>query len=146
MNEEHFEKLRRSCLGAKISRYMKSGIEIERAGVAKVSFPFHGELTQNAGFLHGAILFEAADTAAFVAANSVEETHSVLTADFFIRLLRPVQYEGIYAIAEVVHQGRTLITVRADVYSDSGKLVATGQGTYIVSEIPLKDVLGYEEP
>lgn len=124
---------------------MKSEIEILEPGVARVSFPFHEELTQNAGFLHGAVMFEAADTAGFVAANSVEETFSVLTADFYIRLLRPVQYEGIYSIAKVVHQGKTLVTVSADVFSESGKLVATGQGTYVVSDIPLTEVPGYGE-
>jgi uncharacterized protein (TIGR00369 family) len=143
---DHLVKLRRSCLAAEISRFLQRGIEIERPGVARVSIPFHSELTQNAGFLHGALFFEAADTAGFIAANSVEETYSVLTADFFIRLLRPVQREGIYAVAEVVHQGRTLITARAEVFSDAGKLVAAGQGTYIISDIPLASVPGYKSP
>ena len=82
-------------------------------------------------------------TAGFIAANSVEDTYSVLTADYYIRLLRPVQREGIHAIGEVIHQGRALITVRSQVFSDGGKLVATGQGTYFVSQIPLAEVPGY---
>jgi uncharacterized protein (TIGR00369 family) len=140
---EHLENLKRSCLGATISRFLHRGIEIPEPGVARVTIPFHPELTQNSDFVHGAVLFEAADTAGFIAANSVEVTFSVLTADYYIRLLRPVQREGILAVGEVVHQGRTLITVRSQVFSDGGKLVATGQGTYIVSQIPLARVPGY---
>ncbi|HEX3070807.1 MAG TPA: PaaI family thioesterase [Thermoanaerobaculia bacterium] len=143
-NATHLEKLRRSCLGATISRYLRSEIEILQPGKARVTIPFHPELTQNAGFLHGAILFDAADTAGFVAANSVEETYSVLTADFYIRLLRPVEKESIVAVGEVVHRGHSLITTRSDVFNESGKLVAACQGTYSISRILLTDVPGYE--
>lgn len=143
VSPQHLESLRRSCLGARISRFLTSEIEIPEPGVARVTIPFHPELTQNADFVHGAVFFEAADTAGFIAANSVEETYSVLTADYYIRLLRPVQREGIQAIGEVVHKGRSLITVQSQVFSASGKLVAAGQGTYSISQIPLSDVPGY---
>lgn len=144
VSPEHLENLLRSCSGATISRFLGKTIEILKPGHARVTLPFHPELTQNSDFVHGAVLFEAADTAGFVAANSIEETYSVLTVDYYIRLLRPVQREGIYADAQVLHHGRTLITVRSDVYNESGKLVATGQGTYIVSQILLSQVPGYQ--
>jgi uncharacterized protein (TIGR00369 family) len=143
VSPEHLENLIRSCSSARITRFLGSVIEIPRPGVARVTIPFHPELTQNANFVHGAVIFEAADTAGFVAANSVEEAYSVLTIDYYVRFLRPVQGEGVYAVAEVVHQGRTLITARSEVYSAGGKLVGTGQGTYFVSQIPLAQVPGY---
>ncbi|MGV9881605.1 PaaI family thioesterase [Streptomyces sp. NPDC003006] len=140
----HFEKLTRCCMSCKISRFLSKTIEIEEAGVARVAIPFHGDLTQNADFLHAAMMFEVGDTAGFVAANSMEETFSVLTVDYHINLIRPVQKEGIYAVGKVVTAGKTIYVARSDIYSDSGKLVAAGQGTYTVSKIPLTDLEGYE--
>ena len=70
----HFERLTRCCMKCRISQFLDKTIEIEKAGVARVAIPFNGDLTQNAGFLHAAMLFEVADTAGFMAANSMEET------------------------------------------------------------------------
>jgi uncharacterized protein (TIGR00369 family) len=142
----HIEKLTRCCMRASISQFLKAQIVVEKPGVARVSAAFHRELTQNSDFLHGAILFQVADTAGFVAANSLEETYSVLTADYHINFMRPVQGEGVYAIGEVIHGGKTLMVVRSLVYTESGKLVASGQGTYLVTKILLRDVPGYEQP
>ncbi|MBC2904245.1 PaaI family thioesterase [Streptomyces cupreus] len=141
----HFEKLTRCCMRCKISRFLNKTIEIEKAGVARVAIPFQPDLTQNADFLHAAMLFEVGDTAGFMAANSMEETYSVLTVDYHINLIRPVQNEGVYAVGEVVTAGRTLYVARSDVYSESGKLVAAGQGTYTVSKILLSDLDGYDD-
>lgn len=141
----HFEKLTRCCMNCKISRFLNKTIEIDEAGVARVAIPFHGDLTQNADFLHAAMMFEVGDTAGFVAANSMEETFSVLTVDYHINLIRPVQKEGIYAVGKVVTAGKAIYVARSDVYSDSGKLVAAGQGTYTVSKIPLTELEGYAD-
>lgn len=141
----HFEKLTRSCMNCKISRFLNKTITIEKAGLARVAIPFPAELTQNSDFLHAAMLFEVGDTAGFMAANSMEETYSVLTVDYHINLIRPVRKEGVYAVGEVVTAGRTIYVARSDVYSDSGKLVAAGQGTYTVSKILLSDLDGYED-
>ena len=51
--------------------------------------------------------------------------------------------QGIQAVGEVVTAGKTILVARSDVYSDSGKLVAAGQGTYTVSRIPLTELDGY---
>jgi uncharacterized protein (TIGR00369 family) len=91
------------------------------------------------------MLFEVGDTAGFMAANSMEETYSVLTVDYHINLIRPVRKEGIYATGEVVTAGKTIYVARSDVYADSGKLVAAGQGTYAVSKILLTDLDGYND-
>lgn len=139
----HLENLTRCCLRARISRFLQATIAVERPGVARVGVPFHAELTQNSDFLHGAILFEVADTAGFVASNSLEETYSVLTVDYHVNFMRPVQREGVYAVAEVTHHGKTLMVTRSQVFAESGKLVAAGQGTYLVTTIPLVSLEGY---
>ncbi len=141
----HFEKLTRCCMKCKISKFLNKEITIGKAGVARVAIPFNGDLTQNSDFLHAALLFEVGDTAGFMAANSMEETYSVLTIDYHINLMRPVQKEGVYAVGEVVNAGKTLYVARSNIFADSGKLVAAGQGTYMVTKILLSDLDGYDD-
>lgn len=141
----HLEKLTRCCMRAKISQFLNKEITITKPGVARVAIPFHSELTQNSGFLHAALMFEVGDTAGFMAANSLEETFSVLTIDYHINLVRPVQNEGIYAIGEVLNAGKTLYVARSNIYTDNGKLAAAGQGTYMVTKILLTEIEGYND-
>lgn len=142
-NNLHLVRLKNSCLAANISQFLEREINIEEPGRARLSIPFNEQLTQNANFLHGAVLFEMADTAGFVAANSIERTHSVLTVDYHINFLRPVQREGIYAVGEVINVGKRLIVAQSRVYTESDKLVAVGQGTYAISNILLSEVEAY---
>lgn len=144
-SQTHFEKLTRCCMKCRISQFLDKKITIEKAGIARVEVPFQPDLTQNSGFLHAAVLFEVGDTAGFMAANSMEETYSVLTVDYHINLMRPVREEGVFATSEVVNAGKTLYVARSDIYTESGKLAAAGQGTYMVSKILLTDLDGYEE-
>jgi uncharacterized protein (TIGR00369 family) len=145
MASTHFEKLTRCCMKAKISRFLNKEITIEKPGVARVAIPFQPDLTQNSDFLHAALLFEVGDTAGFVAVNSLDETYSTLTVDYHINLMRPVQKEGVYAIGEVVNAGRTICVARSSIYTASGKLVAAGQGTYMMTKILLADLDGYND-
>ena len=144
-SDTHFEKLTRCCMKCRISQFLDKKITIEKAGVARVAVPFHADLTQNSGFVHAAVLFEVGDTAGFMAANSMEETYSVLTVDYHINLMRPVREEGVFATSEVVNAGKTLYVARSDIHTESGKLVAAGQGTYMVSKILLTELDGYED-
>ena len=141
----HFEKLTRCCMKANISRFLRKEITIEKAGVARVAIPFNGDLTQNSNFLHAAIMFEVGDTAGFVAVNSMQETYSTLTVDYHINIMRPVQNEGIYAIGEVINAGKTLYVARSNIYTEGGKLVAAGQGTYVITSIRLTNLDGYND-
>lgn len=142
----HFERLRRTCLGSPIARRHGYTIEIDAPGRARVVIPFDPDLTQNTGRLHGAVLFEAADTAGFVAANSVEATYGVLTVDYQISFVRSALAGGVTAVAQVLHAGRTLIRAESRVLDEAGDLLALGHGTYLVTRVPLAEVPGYLEP
>ena len=140
---DHLERLKRCCIHARISQCLDRRIEIGKPGHARVSIPFPPDLTQNSGFLHGAALFEIADTAGFIAANSLEGTYSVLTVDYHINILRSVTSGDLHAIGEVIKRGRSLIIARSEVYADPDHLIAAGQGTYMVTNVLLRDIEGY---
>lgn len=144
--EEHLERLKKCCLMAPITQKLEQVIEIPEKGKCSITMPFQPALTQNTGLMHGAVIFEAADTAGFIAANSTENIYSVLTAECNINFLRPVASGGIRAEATVVHRGKTLIVCTVQVYNEQGKLVAESRGTYLVSDIPLSEVPGYATP
>jgi uncharacterized protein (TIGR00369 family) len=129
---------------APISQHLKREIEIPEAGKCRVTIPFNKEFTQNSGLLHGALVFEIADTAGFIAANSTEQEYSVLTAAFNINFFRPVASGIIIAEATVIHRGKSLIVCTTRVTNENQKPVAEGNGTYQVSNVLLATIPGYD--
>lgn len=102
---------------------------------------FHG-----GGGLHGHILFKALDDAAFFAANSRVREELVLTAEFHVRFLRPVQEGRLRAEGRVVQRSRRLVVAEAVVLDERGREVARGSGSFLPSGLPLVEVPGYLAP
>ena len=87
-------------------------------GRAVLRLPFRAELAQQHGFFHAGALTTLADTAAGYAAFTLMlEGAAVLTAEFKTNFLRPGRGAAAVARAEVLKPGRTLMAVRADVFS-----------------------------
>ena len=86
-------------------------------GRAALRLPFRAELAQQHGFFHAGALTTLADTAAgYAAFTLMPEDAAVLTVEFKMNLLRPGRGPAAVARAEVLKPGRTLMTVRADVF------------------------------
>ncbi len=100
---------------------------------------FHG-----GGGLHGHVLFKALDDAAFFAANSRVREVLVLTAEFHVRFLRPVQEGRLEARGRVVQRSRRLVVAESVVLDERGREIARGSGSFLPSELPLAEVPGYE--
>ncbi|RJF87592.1 hotdog fold thioesterase [Oleomonas cavernae] len=84
------------------------------------------ELTQHHGFAHGAVVGAAADNACAWAAASV--AGDVVTASYTLHLVAPAKGERLRAKGLVLKSGRRQLTVRADVFAETGneaRLVAT---------------------
>jgi acyl-coenzyme A thioesterase PaaI-like protein len=45
----------------------------------------------------------------------------------------------------VISAGKTMYVARSNIYTESGKLAAAGQGTYIVTKILLTSLDGYND-
>ena len=100
-------------------------------GNAELRIPIRDELKQQHGFVHGGVISYAADNALTFAGGSVLGA-DVVTSEFKINYLRPVQGDSLLARAAVVHRGRTQAVCRCDVFaSEQGadRLCATAQGT-----------------
>jgi uncharacterized protein (TIGR00369 family) len=112
-----------STIGATLTRVAPGEVEIELA--------FRGDLVQQTGTLHAAVLAAIADSACgYAALTLMPEGAEVVSVEFKVNLLEPAIGERFVARARVVRGGRTLTVCSADVLGD-GKLVATMLATMI---------------
>lgn len=100
-------------------------------GRAEIRIPIRAELKQQHGFVHGGVLSYAADNALTFAGGSVLGP-AVVTSEFKINYLKPMQGDFIVARASVVQAGSSQAVCRCEVFA-SGRggenLCATALGT-----------------
>ena len=143
MTQEHYDKLIRMYAKAPINAFYNPRMTIGN-GTAKISIVITPNMHHSANGVHGSVYFKLLDDAAFFAANSIETSCFVLTSDFHIRLLRPVVSGMLVANGNVSHAGRKNILAHAELRDEQGKLMATGQGSFARSSLPLNSECGYE--
>jgi len=82
------------------------------------------------GTVHGGILCTLADSAMGMAfASTLGEGETFTTLEIKVNYIRPVFEEKLFAIAKVVHRGRTVGLVECDITAEDGKLVARAVST-----------------
>ena len=143
MSNPHFKCLERMYLKAPINDFYHPKIQIEEAKT-QISITLTPQMHHSARGVHGSVYFKLLDDAAFFAANAIETKAFVLTSDFHIRLLRPISEGTITAVGWVTHAGRRNILASAELHDSDGQLIATGQGSFARSRIPLSPECGYE--
>lgn len=112
-------------------------------GSARLKRSVDAKLHHAAGAVHGAHLFKLLDDAAFFAANSLEGDAFVLTVDFNVHFMRPVVDGTVEAVGSVVRATRRVIWAEAELRDGTGRLLATGHGTFLKSAIGLTADIGY---
>jgi uncharacterized protein (TIGR00369 family) len=93
------------------------------------------ELCTAGGILHGGVLMSLADSVgavpAFLGLPPGARTATITSTS---QMFRPVSGGEVRAEAEVVHRGRTTVTVRTSLYDDRERLVA--QTTQVQAVLP----------
>ena len=141
---EHHRLLERVYAVAPINDYIRPRLVVDD-GSAVVEAEVRPEWFHTAGAVHGSIYFKLLDDACFFAANSVVEGLFVLTADFHIRMLRPVSSGVLTATGTLVNRSRRLLVAEGELRDSDGKLVATGTGSFMPSTIRLDGLPGAQE-
>lgn len=105
-------------------------------GAARLRLAYRDELSTVGEMLHGGVIAGCIDigimTAAWAGAAVPEKLRGV-TVSMSVQFLEPVYAEGIDIVGTRLHGGRSLKTCRFDIVgTESGRLVATGTGTYKV--------------
>jgi len=93
-------------------------MDLIAGGVCELSTTHDETMTQQDRYFHAGVTTAIADSAGGYAALSVmPESVAVLTTEFKMNLLAPANGPRLIARGEVIKPGRTLVIVRADVYS-----------------------------
>ena len=143
--QEHFRKLERMYLNAPVQK-IYTGIDIKiEEGRASFTLPVHEKFFHAAGSLHGSVYFRLLDDASYFSVSSFVEDVFLLTSSFQIDFIRPVSKGLLRAEGRAIHCGNKLYLAAADLFDERGKMIATGKGTFMRSEISLKSIEGYEK-
>ncbi|MDP9637750.1 uncharacterized protein (TIGR00369 family) [Rhodococcus cercidiphylli] len=105
-------------------------------GTARLRLPYRDELSTVGQMLHGGVIAGCIDigimTAAWAGSELPEKLRGV-TVSMSVQFMEPVYAEGVDIVGTRMHAGRSLKTCRVDILgTGSGRLVATGTGTYKV--------------
>lgn len=135
--QQHFLFLEQMYLQAPIVKtlYPETSIQIGH-GEAVIQCPVGQELFHAGGSLHGSVYFRMLDDAAYFAASSLEPTFFLLTAEFRLKLLRPLTEGILKAEGKLIAGGpdEDFYTAKATLFTAEGKIAATGSGRFMRSK------------
>jgi uncharacterized protein (TIGR00369 family) len=96
------ERIRRNFDGQQFLRLLGAELREAAGGVCVVAAPAREDLTQQHGYVHAGVVGTLADTAAgYVALSRWPHDAKVLTVEFKLSLLEPVQGDEVVARAPV---------------------------------------------
>ncbi|QIH99039.1 PaaI family thioesterase [Rhodococcoides fascians A21d2] len=105
-------------------------------GTARLRLSYRDELSTVGQMLHGGVIAGCIDLGIMTAAwagSEVPEKLRGVTVSMSVQFMEPVYAEGVDIVGTRIHAGRSLKTCRVDIVrTESGRLVATGTGTYKV--------------
>lgn len=142
-NQEHYRKLERMYLGARVNEYFSPSAQIGE-GKAEVSIEVRPDFFHAANAVHGYLYFKVLDDSTFFAVNSLVDDVFVLTVSFNLHFTRPVTKGVLKAMAEVVSRSKRLFIAEGVAVDSRGRDVGRGTGTFMRSDIPLTPEVGYE--
>jgi len=102
-------------------------------GGAVFHLPFQERLCHGLMDVHGGVLATMIDNAGWFTAATEYDTW-INTSEFTVRLLEPANREDLYATGTIIRAGSKICVTSMEVRGSSGRLVATGSGTFIVSQ------------
>lgn len=139
----HFERLLKMYELAPIHEFYQ-GIDMKlEENRAEISLPIDQRYFHAAMSAHGSVYFKLLDDAAYFACQTAVKDFFIVTTSFTINLLRPITGGIIRAIGELDFESRQLLTASSKLYNEKGRLVGTGQGSFMKSAFPIEKVEGY---
>jgi uncharacterized protein (TIGR00369 family) len=139
---EHYAKLQRMYLSAEVNRYYAPQIQIER-GSCEISIEVRRDFFHSAGAIHGSVCFKMLDDSAYFAAASLDGKNHLVTTQFAIHFIRPVNRGVLKSVGSVVYRTQRITVAEAKAFDYKGRLVATGSGSFIPSQSSLSEHVGY---
>jgi len=145
MSDDHFRKLERMYLDAKVQRELYETTKIQISNKrAVIELTVSDKYFHALDAMHGSVYFKLLDDSAFFAVNSVVKDVFVLTTTFNINLIRPVTGGVIKAVGELRSQSKNLFIAESRLFNEAGKEVAFGTGHFMKSRVELTEGIGYK--
>ena len=107
-------------------------LEEAENGRVVLSMKIHEESKNPLGIVHGGAFYTMADSAAGIAANLGERRY--VTRSSTMHYLANCREGTVRAEAKIIHGGRSTCIVQADIRSETGKLLATGEFSFFSLE------------
>ena len=128
-----FDRIKQSFDKQGLMQTLNAKLEAVELGNVKISCQFSDALTQQHGYFHAGVTTSIADSACgYAALTMMPEDMDVLSIEFKINLLKPVQTSKLVAIGKVIQSGKTLTVFEGFVYDESEtKLIAKMTATMI---------------
>lgn len=120
---------------APIKRIYGMSASYAEPGRARFDLPYNPDFDHALHQVHGGVMATLLDNAGWFSVAAHYETW-VSTAEFQVRLLRPAVREHLYSIGRVRRAGNRLAVAEMEVRGEDDTLVATGSGTFMVTDIP----------
>lgn len=144
MNTDHFERLEKMYLKANVNTEIFDTTECKiEDRKSTISLTISEKYFHALGAIHGAVYFKLLDDAAFFAVNSIVHDVFVLTTNFNINIVRPVNSGKITAVGKLKFASRNLFIGESTLYNEAGKEIAFGTGHFAKSKIELSTKIGY---
>lgn len=142
LDPEFERKVREGFLRQPFMQLLGAQMTTVRPGACEIRVPFRGELTQQHGFFHAGVSGAIADSASGYAAYTLMPAQSsVLTVEYKLNLVAPAAGDWLVTRAEVIRNGKTLKTCRAEVFAlrDGGETLCAASLSTIMTLFDRKD-------
>ena len=96
-----------------------------------------------AGALHGSVFFKMLDDAAFFAAQAKETTYFINTVSFDVKFFRKHTVGLLTAVGKLEAATRQHFVASAQITNEKGKLIASGSGVFLKTQVKLEEVEAY---
>ncbi|MEO0404750.1 MAG: PaaI family thioesterase [Bacteroidota bacterium] len=140
----HFQKLEQMYLSANVNTQIFTSTTCSiRKGSATIGLTVEPKYFHALGAIHGSVYFKLLDDAAFFAASSEVEDVFILTANFTLDFLRPVEAGQLRAEGKLTSTNDRTLEAESQLFNEDGKLVAKGKGIFVKGKVPLSSAIGY---
>lgn len=114
-------------------RYVGLEIGLSENGKGRVSLAVQPHHLQGAGQVHGGLIAVLADTAMFRAVRSLlKRGQRTTTIELKVNFLENTNSGQVTATARIISNENRLMVGEIEVSTDDGRLIAQGQGTFLV--------------
>ena len=134
---ERAERLVRFFSHAPMKRTFGMELSFDDRGDAVLLMPNRPDMHHALGDTHGGVIATLLDNAGWFTAATRYDCW-VNTSELTVRLHEPARQEDLIGTGRVVRSGKRLCVVEMEVRSRTGRLVATGSGSFMVSSRPIE--------